>query len=108
MEVAVRELKVYPGVFRAAKRGLRTLEVLEDVGYQVGDELLYREWDAAEACWTGDTCSATVTMLGRYPLDGLERGQVRLSVILIRKPILVPGDLAEERRRRDAQGTDDL
>lgn len=106
--MAVREVKVYPGVFRAAKRGLRTLEVLEDVGYQIGDELVYREWDAAESGWTGESCSAMVTMVGRFPLDGLERGQVRVSVLLVRKPIQVPGDLAEERRRRDAQGTEDL
>lgn len=109
--MAVHELKVYPGVFRAAKRGLRTLEVvdlLDDEGYQIGDELLYREWDAAEGGWTGESCSATVTMVGVYPLSGLERGQVRLSVLLVKKPIHVPGDLAEERRRRDAQGTEDL
>ena len=110
-EVAVHEVKVYPGVFRAAKRGLRTLEVVdvqEGESYQIGDELLYREWDAAESGWTGETCSATVTMVGRFPLDGLERGQIRLSVLLVRRPIHVPGDLAEERRRRDAQGTEDL
>lgn len=106
--MAVHEIKVYPGVFRAAKRGLRTLETLEDAGFQTGDELVYREWDAAESDWTGESCSATVTMVGRYPLDGLQRGQARLSVLLVRKPIHVPGDLAEERRRRDAQGTEDL
>lgn len=107
-EVARREVKVYPGVFRAAKRGLRTLELLDDAGYQIGDELVYREFDAAEEAWTGDECSSLVKLLCHYPQDGVPRGKVRLLVELIRKPIHVPGDLTEERRRRDAQGTEDL
>lgn len=106
--MAVHELKVYPGVFRAAKRGLRTLEYLEDRDYQPGDELVYREFDAGEAEWTGERCSSLVKLVVRWPDDGVERGHVRLSVELIVKPIHVPGDLAEERRRRDAQGTEDL
>lgn len=106
--MAVHELKVYPGVFRGAKRGLRTLETLEDRGYQAGDELVYREFDAGEAEWTGETCRSIVKSVVVGPADGVERGHARLTVELVRLPILVPGDLAEERRRRDAQGTDDL
>ena len=106
--MAVHEVKVYPGVFRAAKQGLRTLEVLDDTGFAVGDELVYREWDAAEGDWTGDTCSSLVRIVARGPDDGIDRGMARLSVERLIKPIHVPGDLAEERRRRDARGTDDL
>lgn len=106
--MAVHEIQVYPGVFRAAKQGLRTLEVLEDTGFVVGDELLYREWDAAEDGWTGDTCSSVIKIIARGPDDGLNRGLARLSVQRLIKPIHVPGDLTEERRRRDAQGTEDL
>lgn len=106
--MAVHEVKVYPGVFRAAKQGLRTLEVLDDADFAVGDELIYREWDAAEGGWTGDTCSSLIKIIARGPDDGLNRGKARLSVERLIKPIHVPGDLVEERRRRDAQGTEDL
>lgn len=106
--MAVHEVKVYPGVFRAAKQGLRTLEVLEDTGFAVGDELLYREWDAAEDDWTGDTCSSVIRIIARGPDDGLNRGTARLSVERLVKPLNVVGDLAESRRRRDALKTEDL
>lgn len=102
------EVRVYPGIFRALKRGLRTLDLLDDDGFQIGDEICYREFDPAEADWTGDKLFARVNLVGHDHLPDVPRGQVRLSIALIELPIRVPGNLEEERRRRDAQGTGDL
>jgi hypothetical protein len=101
-------LKTYPGQFRAVKRGDKRYEIRQDDrGFAEGHRLLLQEWDAEDE-YTGDELMVLVTYLSRGPDHGLPRGMVVMSISLITMPIHVKGDLAEERRRRDAQGAETL
>lgn len=110
-------LKIYPGAFRATKRGDRRHEIREnDRGYMDGHHLLLEEWDSSEEKYTGDELMVRVSHISRGPDLGLPRGLVVMSIIPIPMPIHVQGDdvasrkarVVEERRHRDGQGAEDL
>lgn len=102
-------LKVWPGQFRAVKRGDKRHEIRhDDRGFGEGHRLLLQEWDPADSEYTGDELMVLVTYISRGPDFDLPRGYVVMSIAVITMPIHVKGDLAEERRRRDAQGAEQL
>ncbi len=102
-------LKTYPGQFRAVKRGDKQFEIRhDDRGFAEGHRLLLQEWDSAEDEYTGDELMVLVTYVSRGPDFDLPRGMVVMSIRLITMPVHVKGDVAEERRRRDAVGAEQL
>ena len=53
-EEIVHDLKCWPNYYTAIYEGLKTFEVRkDDRGYQIGDVLLLREWDAFRESYTG-------------------------------------------------------
>lgn len=100
--------RAYPGRFRAIKRGERVHDFLRDVGFREGDRIIYQEWDPADDEATGDELAVSITAITRPPDDDVPRGYLAISFAPVLLPIHVPGDLAEERRRRDAAGTKNL
>lgn len=102
-------LKSHPGPFREVKRGNKRFEYRQnDRGFAVDHRLLLQEWDPAEDEYTGDELMVLVTSITRGPDFGVPRGYVIMSISPITMPTHVKGDLAEERRRRDAQGAEAL
>jgi len=83
-------------------------DFLRDEGFREGDKILYREYDPADGEPTGDELAVKITAITRAPDDDIPRGYVAISIAPVPVPIHVPGDLAEERRRRDAMGTKNL
>lgn len=102
-------LKAYPGQFRAVKRGDKRHEIRrDDRGFAEGHRLLLQEWDPAESEYTGDELMVVVTYISRGPDFEIPRGLVVMSIHPITMPVHVKGDVAEERRRRDALGAEQL
>lgn len=106
---ATHRLKCYPGQFRAVKRGDKCHEIRQDDrGFADGHRLLLQEWDPSDETFTGDELMVLVTHMTRGPDYGLPRGLVVMTIKPITMPPYVKGDHAEERRRRDALGAEDL
>jgi hypothetical protein len=62
--MATHELKSWPGQFQATGIGLKRAEFRRDHrGYQLGDQLEWREWDPTRQEDTGFHLTARVTLL---------------------------------------------
>jgi len=67
----IHELKVWPTFFRDMLAGDKTFEVRKnDRGFNVGDELILREWDPQAQRYTGATTRRRVHYLTRLDLIG--------------------------------------
>lgn len=62
--MTVHDLKVWTVFFWDLKAGRKTFEVrINDRGFEVGDELVLREWEAIPKRYTGATLRAKVTYI---------------------------------------------
>jgi hypothetical protein len=106
--VFVHRLKTYPGQFRAVKRGMKTHDIRreDDKIFVDGQRILLQEWDPSDRIYTGDEFLVRITYVSRGPDWSLPRGLVVLSIT---KELKQPkGDAAEQRRRLDGVGAEDL
>lgn len=103
----VHRVEVHPGHFRGLKTGARHHDVRKDEGYAEGQRILYQERDPGEDKLTGDEILMSITSM-TSAAPGLDRGYVALSLAPVQRPAYVPGDLAEDRKHRDARGAEKL
>lgn len=75
------ELKCWPEYFRAIIDGDKTFEVRkDDRGFEVGDELILREYILAEDRYTGRELLVDVTYLMRGESWGIQHGIVVMAI----------------------------
>jgi hypothetical protein len=90
-EPAVHELKCWPPFFGAIKAGHKThdLRRADDRDFQIGDQLLLREYDPQAQTYTGRTLTVKVTYITSAEIpcalsrDALHPGFAILSINLI-------------------------
>lgn len=79
MENKLHELKIYPKYFNAVLDGSKTFEIRKnDRWFQVGDNILLREWDNIK--YSGRTIYAEITYILDDKFIGLEDGYVALGI----------------------------
>lgn len=72
-------LKIYPKYFNAVLNGKKTFELRKnDRGFQVGDDILLREWD--NISYSGREILAEITYILDDSFVGLEKGYVILGI----------------------------
>lgn len=87
LEPTTYDLKTWPSAFAAVRAGLKAWELrLDDRGYEVGDNLILREWDNHAETYTGEIERRTVTWLLRGPAFGLPQGYVIMSLAAAPSP----------------------
>lgn len=76
------ELKTWPEPFEAVRDGRKRHEFRkDDRGYEIGDELVLREWDPETQEYTGERALCVeVTYLTRGPAFGIPEGYVVMSI----------------------------
>ena len=84
------DLKCWPEPFEAICQEMKRHEYRkDDRAYQMGDELLLREWDPESGQYLGDEALCRVTYIGRGPAFGIPEGHAVMSIVLVsigRKP----------------------
>lgn len=81
---AEHELKTWPGVFSAIKRGDKRFEYrYNDRGFHVGDRLRLREYNPATGEYTGRELRVRVTYIARCPDFGIPDGYVVMSIYVL-------------------------
>lgn len=79
MEEKLHELKIYPKYFDSILDGKKKFEIRKnDRGFQVGDNVLIREWDNIK--YSGRTIYAKITYLLDDKFIGLETGYVAFGI----------------------------
>lgn len=90
------------------RRGLKTHDIRreDDKTFTDGQRILLQEWDPSDQTYTGDEFLVLITYVSRGPDWSLPRGLVVLSIT---KDLNRPkGDAAEQRRRLDGVGAENL
>lgn len=76
---AMHYLKIYPKYFNAVLSGKKTFELRKnDRGFQVGDDILLREWDNIN--YSGRYILTEITYILDDSFIGLEKGYVILGI----------------------------
>lgn len=79
MQNSIHELKIYPKNFDAILNGSKAFEICKnDKGFQVGDNIVLREWDNIK--YSGRTIYAEITYIIDDRFVGLEDGYVALGI----------------------------
>lgn len=79
MENRLHELKIYPKYFDAVLDGSKLFEIRKnDRGFQVGDNIVLREWDNIK--YSGRTIYAEITYILDDKFVGLADGYVALGI----------------------------
>ncbi len=79
MENRLHELKIYPKYFDAVLDGSKLFEIRKnDRGFQVGDNIMLREWDNIK--YSGRTIYAEITYILDDKFVGLADGYVALGI----------------------------
>lgn len=79
MENKLHELKIYTKYFNAVLDGSKTFEIRKnDRWFQVGDNILLREWDNIK--YSGRTIYAEITYILYDRFIGLSDGYVALGI----------------------------
>lgn len=90
------------------KRGTKTHDIRreDDKSFADGQRILLQEWDPSGLFYTGDEVLVQITHVSRGPDWSLPRGLVVMSITKeLKRP---KGDAAEQRRRLDGIGAEDL
>lgn len=75
------DLKTWPQYFQAIIDGFKTFEIRkDDRGFQVGDELLLREYKPDKQQYTGRQVLVSITYLTRGGQWGIPEGLVILAI----------------------------
>ena len=75
----IHELKSWPLFFGMLNGGIKHSEVrVNDRNFQIGDELLFREWNPHTQAYSGRTCQRQI--INMYACQGLEPGYVVMDL----------------------------
>lgn len=80
--MTTHRLKTWPEPFYATKRGVKPWEFRreDDRRFEVGDELVLREFDPATEAYSGEEMHFGVLFLIRGPYFGIPHGHVVMSL----------------------------
>jgi hypothetical protein len=80
-EITIHRLKTWVGYFEEVKAGTKKFEVrVDDRAYEVGDQLLLRDWDPEKKKYTGEELLVKVTYILDGGMFGVEKGYVVMSI----------------------------
>lgn len=84
--MAIHELKTWSDAFEPTRAGYKTAEIrLDDRNFQVGDELILREYCPKTKTYSG----RSITVLVRHRMEGrkfgLSENYVLMSIVLLNK-----------------------
>ncbi len=81
------ELKIWPEYYEVVRSGLKTFEIRKnDRGFQVGDTLLLREYDANSEEFTGRSITRSITYIVEGP-PFMAEGWAVLGIAGNRQPV---------------------